>query len=509
MSAITPPIIFAVDPIYAKRVFFWTFGLTFLLKLWLAAAFPFTGDEAFFYQWGVYPDWGYYDHPPMVGWMLYGLNQISSHPLSVRFATVLLWSVIALGMVDLLRRLATTQPAAPYWLGSLFLALPFTWGLNVVTTDTPLIFFIFWSGYCFIRGHMNGRLSWFAASGVFLGLALLSKYFAGLLAIAYFIYLIRSRKGWLPLFVIVICSLPFAAVNVMYNITHCWSNVMFNIVNRHEDAAWSYKTFIGYVAMMVYLVTPWVFISLMRSGREFKRYGPIVVLFLVPFTLYLILSTQKSIGLHWVLSFMPFVYIFYGLVASPQEMKKYLHWTIWFAVPHFIVLAAIILLPVSAWKGSNAHDDIVFHKKTGEIVAELKRDLPQDGVIMATAYTPASLLSYHAQSYMPVFGTGKFHARQDDVKVDFRQFAGKPIRIFSRYALQAEDYAPYFDSVSVRTFEVAGVTYWMLDGVNFNYLLYREQVLAKIARDYYRIPGDLPVFGCDFLERYGFPRLIP
>jgi hypothetical protein len=27
--------------------------------------------EAFFYQWGVYPDWGYYDHPPMVGWLLW------------------------------------------------------------------------------------------------------------------------------------------------------------------------------------------------------------------------------------------------------------------------------------------------------------------------------------------------------------------------------------------------------------------------------------------------------
>jgi len=108
-----PPVIFAVDPNHAKRVFIWIFALTLLLKLVLAATFPFTGDEAFFYQWGVYPDWGYYDHPPMVGWMLYGLNQISSHPLVLRFATVLLWSVIAL---SLLRRyvLALIRPAPRY-----------------------------------------------------------------------------------------------------------------------------------------------------------------------------------------------------------------------------------------------------------------------------------------------------------------------------------------------------------------------------------------------------------
>ena len=29
-----------------------------LLRLWIALTFPMSGDEAFFYWWGVYPDWG-------------------------------------------------------------------------------------------------------------------------------------------------------------------------------------------------------------------------------------------------------------------------------------------------------------------------------------------------------------------------------------------------------------------------------------------------------------------
>ena len=41
------------------------------LRLWIAVALPITGDEAFFYWWGVYPDWGYSDHPPMVGWLIW------------------------------------------------------------------------------------------------------------------------------------------------------------------------------------------------------------------------------------------------------------------------------------------------------------------------------------------------------------------------------------------------------------------------------------------------------
>ena len=143
------------DPVRARQVFKWTFAITLLIKLWLAAYFPMTGDEAFFYQWGVFPDWGYSDHPPMVGWLLYVLNSVSSHPLSLRFFTVMLWSMIALGLVDLLRRISPFQEGVAYWLGTLFLVLPFSLLLNLVTTDTPLIFFIFLSGYCFIRGTMS------------------------------------------------------------------------------------------------------------------------------------------------------------------------------------------------------------------------------------------------------------------------------------------------------------------------------------------------------------------
>src|SRR2546425_526282 len=50
----------------------WLLGVglaSLLLRCWIAATFPISGDEALFYWWGVYPDWGYSDHPPMAGWL--------------------------------------------------------------------------------------------------------------------------------------------------------------------------------------------------------------------------------------------------------------------------------------------------------------------------------------------------------------------------------------------------------------------------------------------------------
>jgi 4-amino-4-deoxy-L-arabinose transferase-like glycosyltransferase len=128
-----------------RRNFLIVLLLTTLIKFWLAVAIPITGDEAYFYKWGMHLDWGYYDHPPMGGWLLWLMQQFSSELIVLRLPAILLWVVIALGMMDIFRRLQPEQADKAWQLGSLFLLLPFTWALTLVTTDTPLIFFLFFS----------------------------------------------------------------------------------------------------------------------------------------------------------------------------------------------------------------------------------------------------------------------------------------------------------------------------------------------------------------------------
>ena len=50
------------------RLFAALLVLTLTFRFWLGAAFPITGDEAYFVWWGWMPAWGFYDHPPMIGW---------------------------------------------------------------------------------------------------------------------------------------------------------------------------------------------------------------------------------------------------------------------------------------------------------------------------------------------------------------------------------------------------------------------------------------------------------
>jgi hypothetical protein len=491
-----------------RRLFFHVLAITTLIKLWLALAIPLTGDEAYFYQWGKHLDWGgYYDHPPMAGWILWLLQQFSSHLLVLRLPAILLWIVITLGMMDLVDRLSPTVVGKRWILGSLFLALPFTWSLNLITTDTPLIFFLFFSGYALIRAeladHLANELRWYAASGVLLGLALLSKYFAGLLAIAYAVYFLPRRGGWWRLLVIALCALPFMLLNLAWNTTHCWNNFLFNLINRNQGAHFTLKHLAIYVVMMMYLLTPWTTWQIVKI-KHWRNDWRLTSLFIVPFVLFLLLSFYKSIGLHWVLAFLPFVFIFAALHLSEATLAQHQRWAIGFGVPHLLALALIAHLPSDYFKSLKIHPDIVMHRDAPKLIAMLKEGMPDNGELMTQSYSGASLLAFHSQTYVPVFGLGSFHARFDDNVTDFRSYEGRTLRIVSAKRLLAENFAPFFDEVEVRELKLDGASFWMVEGRSFHFEPYYEQVLKKIAETYYRVPAYLPLRGCRFLEQYGF-----
>ncbi len=487
-----------------KRIFFTLLVITTLLRLWLAAAIPFTSDEAYFYQWGAHPDWGgFYDHPPMAGWWLWALQQLSSHPLVLRLPAVLLWIAIVFGMMDLIRRLQPQHDERRWLLGSLFLALPFTWALNLITTDTPLILFLFFSGYALLRAEQEDDLRWDAAAGALLGLALLSKYFAGLMAIAYVICLLPRRGGIKRLLVIALCALPFMLLNLAWNSTHCWNNILFNLMNRNQGSHFSLGTVAVYIGMLLYLLTPWTAVALVRSGR-WRGQATLLILFAAPFGLFLLLSFYKTIGLHWVLAFLPFAFLYAGLTLDTSRLVRYRRWNLWLGLPHLLALLAIIYAPADNFKSLKLYPDLVMQREGKAWVAALQQDMPAGAVLMATSYSGASVLAYHAGDYIPVFGHGSFHARFDDDITDFKALEGRDIRITGTKPLDIANFTPYFERAELKEKNIGGARVWVVDGHNFRFTPYDDQVIKPIAAKYYRMPDFLPVYGCQFLERYGF-----
>ena len=501
----------------ARRLFWTTFFGTLLLKLVLAAGFPFTGDEAFFYQWGVYPAWGYSDHPPMVGWLLAVLHSISDAPLVLRSVTLLVTSVIALLIVNtLMHQLRPDREAVAWLAGAVYLVLPWSWMFVLVTTDTPLILFMALSAWAYLRANAAEQRSagWYALAGLFVGLAFLSKYFAALLGIAYAVHILGwRRKRWWALPLLFVLALPSIAVNLVFNAHHGWSNVMFNVFNRNEGSHWNVKTPAVYAAMTAYLLTPWLLWQGVK-GRWPDGISPATrtaatALWLFPVALFAVISLKRTIGLHWVLGFVPLFIVWAGLRLDTRALRTSFKATLALSLPHLIAVVALAWAPLSLWQPAKIYDRLVFTRETPALAAALKADLPPGATLMARTYNPAAVLAFSYGQYVPVFGVGRHHARQDDQIIDFRSYDGQALRIFDYDEPDLADFQPFFAQVSKQKVTLEGVDFWMVDGTGFKFQPYREQVLTKIAQEFHDIPHWLPLLGNPFCERYGFAACSP
>ena len=508
----------------ARARLFLLIALILAFKLWLAAVFPYTGDEAYFTLWGAEPGLGFYDHPPMIGWLLALLLHLSWSEWVLRLPVVLLPLAIAAGVyAALVRRDAERALLA----AAAYLLVPINLWNVFITTDTPLILFSFFSALAFWQAVLRRSLSLYALAGALLGLAFLSKYFAVLLALVYLAYVAlspRSERNWAGLALTAACALPFAGVNLWWNYEHCWANLMFNLYNRHGDAGWSWKTPLLYGVTLLYVLSPVALAQLARSrGWAAAAWRDassrfFVIACALPLALFAALSAVKLVGLHWVLSFVPFFFIAAALILSREQLRGSVVFLGLFSLVHVAVIVAAGAFPLEKWQGLRQYDGIVFHFRIGDVLRELE-GYQGEFEFAADGYSPAVTASYYRQrmaagvpspgapatwrkSYVFVFGAASSHARHDDVLTDFRRMDGRNILVLRKNAPDEGDYRPYFRTVEYRAFVLSGATFHVVLGRGFDYAAYRERVLAPVRDRYYRIPSYLPQGRCYFCERY-------
>ncbi|MDQ3272057.1 MAG: glycosyl transferase, partial [Pseudomonadota bacterium] len=336
-----------------------------------------------------------------------------------------------------------------------------------------------------------------------LGCAFLSKYFSVVLGLSYLVYFaLYRRERWPGFVLLVLCALPGPAINIAYNMSHGWSNIMFNVYNRNEDAAFAWNKPLLYLAMMVYLITPaaaWLAwrqrTALAAVSRQQRLLACLVV---VPLLFFALLSFKKVVGLHWVLSFYPFGFALLALALPKDKLRACAIGMALFAGLHVLAVAGLYATSPNDWKDTKLYPRIIRSYKTSEMMAQVTAP---GVVLMATAYTPASIYGHALRQYVPVFGPGNFHARQDDMLVDFSVYQGKTVRIVRMDAPQLDEYKPYFDSVQVLSYVQDGVPFYAVEGRGFNHAAYRDGVLTTIYQRYYKIPAWLPMTGCPFCER--------
>jgi hypothetical protein len=519
-----------------KRVFWAAIGVTAAFRLWLAWWFPMTGDEAYFLHWGEAPALGYYDHPPLIGWLFAALLQLSHAKLVLRLPAVVLPAVIAIGMAWLVRSLAWSGPGPGsgadverlgYAAALAWLLVP-AQVLNVaITTDTPLAFFSFLSLAAFALGVQRKSPALCAAAGVALGLAFLSKYFAVMLGLGYLVFTVLvPRPGrWRDLAIVLAAAAPFVFLNAAWNYDHCWANLLHNVYNRDTSGGW-HKPLV-FAALLVYVSSPLLLWQLARSVPSVRQavaqpaVAAIAACAVAPLALLAAASPFKTIGLHWLLAFMPALFITGAFALGAVRLAASARFLAGFSALHLVLVAAFAATPIETWQWLRKYDSLVEALHADELLAALK---PYEGrfAFASSSFSSAATLSYAAaehgvvaqpaaagdppgawrRHYFFVLGPGSGHGRHDDLVTDFRGLDGRDILVVRRTPADPQEYAPLFRTIEFRDVTVRGATFHLVLGQGFSFPAYRDRVLAFVRDRYYRLPWYLPTGRCAICERY-------
>ncbi|NOY62800.1 MAG: glycosyltransferase family 39 protein [Gammaproteobacteria bacterium] len=496
----------------ANKFFCISLLASLLVKVVFAAVVPITGDEAYFVLWGKNPDFGYYDHPPMIGWILSLLLIVGDSELLLRTPAITATTIIALLIWRLLKNHNATQAAL---LASLYLWAPVNLFAGfLVTTDTPLMLFSVLSALCFYKATISDdRRLYYLLAGLFLGAAFLSKYFAVLLGLSYLCYILffrRQRKAFKGLLIVVLAALPFVLLNLYWNYCHCWNNILFNLMNRNSNEPFSALHPALYGVLLLYLLTPLLPYYLLREHTGLwtrirdSRLMIFSGFFMVPLAVFALLSLKKTIGLHWLLAFYPFLFIALCGLLSNRRLIALLKFMIPFSALHLLAVAVLLLLPPSIFSSNPVLYKTLLMSAHPEQTRQALQPWAKTYHFATESYVRSAILAYYTDQPVMVIGNGSKHARQDDLLTDLRLLQGENILIFAREAIAPEAYKSYFEQLTAEEITIDGVTFPVLLGQGFRYEPYRDSILTEVKARFYNIPEFLPYGACYFLQRY-FP----
>jgi len=492
-----------------NRIFNLTIFLTLILKLFLSYFFPLTGDEAYFITTSKNFDLGYYEHPPMIWWLLYFFSFFGKY--TFHFFYYRLFSNFTTTLIGILlfKLIKDFDIKRAYLISSLFLLSPLHIFNFLITNDIPLFLFTFLSAFFFYLGIKSDRKIYFSLSGILGGLAFLSKYFASLYFLSILIYVIykKEKKLFMNFSIFLISGLPFIFINLYWNYTHCWINFLFNLVYRKKREYLKIKNIVMFFVSILFLLTPYFFKILVKSKFFLKRKFENGVdffffIFLIPLSFLFLLSFLRRVGIHWYISFLPFAFILLK-DSNIEKILKSIKVAIIFELLIFIIIFSLCLFPVEKFKNNKKYSHILMFLKPEILVGYLKT-FKNNYLFATTGYTESAIMSYYSGDNFIVLGSLSVSGRQYDISFNFGQIDGKDILIFSLEDIDIEKFSNFFEKIDKEKIEILGGNFYLLFGKKFNYKNYRDKILRQTYEKFYKIPEFLPHKYNFFKEKYNF-----
>lgn len=261
-------------------VFFALLALAFALRVVGMFRIPLIPEEAYYWMYAQHPNLSYYDHPPMVAWVIgLGTALFGDNEFGVRIVGNLMMVGASVLMYAFGRMWFGRTAGLLSALLLQLLPMYFCTGF-IATMDSPLVFF--WM-LCLLGVSFALRedrvWGWYVA-GLGLGAAMLSKY-TGVFLGAGALMAVIAHRPWRwhlrtvhPYLAVLLAGALFSPV-VIWNAQHDWASFRFQFVDRFEGKSFSLRYVFIFVLYQILVLTPlllvgcaWLFSRVLRIRRR-------------------------------------------------------------------------------------------------------------------------------------------------------------------------------------------------------------------------------------------------
>jgi hypothetical protein len=505
-----------------KQSYLWVIAGAILLQLLAIWFLPVIEDEAYFVSWGDHLSGGYYDHPPLTGWIAYLLSHFQAEELLLRLLSLAMGLTLLTLFTSIASRL--TNPVTALSIAIAWYVLPvnmlaFGMYLNDTLVTFLSILFVCCSYFSIESEQYNPKRSYLYAvlAGIVLGFAMLTKYLAAMYVIALVIFLFinfsRYKRFILTkLSIIALISTALFCIHLYWNYNNCTINFAFNFLHRKKGTPLGGA--IEFILTMMVILGPLLTYRMIRHYTAFQRNN---VLSDTPFFIplfFIILAVVFSsavasghFGIHWGIPLS-----FFGLLAVAEANRhqpisqNLIRYNFGYALLFYSLLFSILLLLSNNLLSSSGElrkvqQDYGFYQDltNGDIAKGLSSRYP-NRLIMAEEYPLSSILNNNEIEAIFIFSDSKF-GRNDDIFIDISQLDGQNfILMLPKESDNLAYYSDFFEAVKLETLATPSGQHNILVADGFNFASYKEKILKPIINKFYS--HQFYNAGC-YMDRYG------
>ena len=407
------------------------FGFNFFSAATLGVHF----DEAYYWLFSQKPDVGYFDHPPMIAWLIYAGRLLFNNTIGLRFFIVLLSS----GSVYLLWLLLKPYGEKPllFWAltYSMLLIHPYSF---IATPDASLFFFtvLFFLSYSrFISSAKTNNLLFLALATTLL---LYSKYHAILVIGFTFLSnlkILKKKEFWIYLLIVFILMLP----QLFWQINHHFISFRYHLVDSHRTP-YRLQVTIDYLLNQLALTGPWLgwlFIYfLFRTKPNGKVENALKWTGVGTFVFFFFATFSGDFEAHWTLiAFVPLLVISYKELFSHSKWQK---WVYIGGTINFVFLLTLRIIAVTPI--AKEIRMFTFFNGWDQDAVMLKKETGDDPVVFQDCWNKAARFAYYTNNPTVTNLNSAFHRKnQFEIWDRDEMLAGQTVCVVTADSTQFTD----------------------------------------------------------------------